>query len=513
MEDVALRVTGISKRFGATVALDDVELSARAGEVHAVLGENGAGKSTLMGVIAGATRPDRGEMALHGVTFAPTSPLDARVRGVTLIHQELSLCPHLTVEENVLLGVEAAHHGWIDRRATRARALALLEELPHPDIRPDRKLAELSLAARQIVEICRALAANARVLLMDEPTSSLQQNDVERLFALIRRLTARSISVLYISHFLEEVRQIADRYTVLRDGRAVGSGVISDVTDQALIARMVGRDTTELFPTRTRAATSEIAMVVRGLAAPPRLREASFELRRGEIFGIAGLLGSGRTELVRALFGLETAVAGTIDRHGRALPAGQGTTRDRVRDGLGYVSEDRTGEGLALPLSIADNLCATRPITRVRGVLDLPRQYERTRHWIEQLRIRARSPAQRVRSLSGGNQQKVALGRLLHQDADVLLLDEPTRGIDIGSKADVYATIARQADAGRAVLVVSSYLPELFGLCDRLAVMCRGYLSSARPIAEWTPETVLAAAIGGADPPVVGSPMGSRVLS
>jgi len=496
-DDVALRVTGISKRFGATVALDDVELVARAGEVHAVIGENGAGKSTLMSVIAGATHADRGEMSLRGVRFAPASPLEARERGVALIHQELSLCPHLSVEENVLLGVESSRRGWIDRRATRARARALLEELPHPDIRPERKLGELSLAARQIVEICRALAANAQVLLMDEPTSSLQQTDVERLFALIRRLTARGIAILYISHFLEEVRQIADRYTVLRDGHAVGSGSIADVTDDALISRMVGRDATELFPTRMRGPTTEVALAVRGLAAPPRLREASFELRRGEILGIAGLLGSGRTELVRALFGLEKPVAGTIERNGRCTPASRGRTRDRVRDGLGYVSEDRTGEGLALPLSIADNLCATRPITRMRGVLDRARQYERTRYWIEQLRVRARSPLQRVRSLSGGNQQKVALGRLLHQDADVLLLDEPTRGIDIGSKADVYATIARQADAGRAVLVVSSYLPELFGLCDRLAVMCRGRLSPARPIGEWTPETVLAVAIGG----------------
>jgi ribose transport system ATP-binding protein len=237
---------------------------------------------------------------------------------------------------------------------------------------------------------------------------------------------------------------------------------------------------------------------VRGLSSPPRLRDASFDLRKGEIFGIAGLLGSGRTELVRALYALDTADAGTVELRGALRPARQSSTAERVRQGVGYVSEDRKGEGLALPLSIADNLCATRPERSRAGMLDLTRQSERARHWIRELRVRARSESQPVRSLSGGNQQKVALGRLLHQEADILLLDEPTRGIDIGSKADVYETISQQAAAGRAVLIVSSYLPELFGLCDRLAVMCRGRLSAARPIAEWTPETVLATAIGEA---------------
>ncbi len=494
----ALHVTGIAKRYGATIALDDVELRARAGEVLAVLGENGAGKSTLMGVVAGAVRPDRGRMNLGGAPYAPTSPLAARTSGVALIHQELSLCPHLTVEENVLLGAEPSRYGWIDRGAARARARALLDALPHPDIHPARMLGELALPARQIVEICRALAADARVVLMDEPTSSLQGADVERLFVLIRRLTARGIAVVYISHFLEEVRAIADRYTVLRDGRTVASGDIAGVSDEDLISRMVGRETTGLFPRRARRAGTEAALVARGLAAPPRLHDASFELRHGEILGIAGLLGSGRTELVRALFGLEAPTAGTVERRGRIAPAARATTRQRVSEGLGYVSEDRKGEGLALPLSITDNVCATRPMTmpRAPGILDVACRLERTRHWIRELGVRARSPLQSVRSLSGGNQQKVAIGRLLHQDAEILLLDEPTRGIDVASRADVYAIIAQQADAGRAVLLVSSYLPELFGLCDRLAVMCRGRLSEAKPIAEWTAERVLAAAIG-----------------
>jgi len=491
-----LQVAGIAKHYGATIALDGVDLAVRPGEVVALLGENGAGKSTLLNVISGEVQADRGEMHLDGEPFAPSAPSDARRRGVALIHQELSLCPHLSVTDNVLLGNEVSHRGWIDGSAARARARELLAELPHPEIHPDKRLSDLSLPARQIVEICRALAGDARVLLMDEPTSSLQGSDVDRLFALIRRLAARGIAIVYISHFLEEVRRIAERFIVLRDGRSVGSGTIAETSNDQLITMMVGRSAEGLFPTRHPPRDAEVVLAVRGVSAPPRLHDASFELRRGEIFGIAGLLGSGRTELVRALYGLETADAGTVELRGSTRPAGQATAAERVRQGVGYVSEDRKGEGLALPLSIADNLCATRPQRSRAGILDLARQAERTRHWIRELRVRARSESQAVRSLSGGNQQKVAIGRLLHQEADILLLDEPTRGIDIGSKADVYETIAQQAAAGRAILIVSSYLPELFGLCDRLAVMCRGRLSPARPISEWTPERVLATAIG-----------------
>jgi ribose transport system ATP-binding protein len=402
----------------------------------------------------------------------------------------------------VLLGVEESHRGWIDRDRSLARARALLEELPHPDIAPERRLGDLSLPARQIVEICRALAADARIVLMDEPTSCLQGADVERLFALVRRLVARGIAVVYISHFLEEVRRIADRYTVLRDGRSVGSGTIADATDERLITQMVGRTSSDVYPARRQRAGTPVVLSVREMASPPRLRSASFDLRQGEILGIAGLIGSGRTELVRALFALDRPTAGTMELHGADAAPRRTTAARRVRQGVGYLSEDRKAEGLALPLSITDNLCATRPLRLGRwgGVLDLGRQAEQARRWLRELRVRALSPEQPVRALSGGNQQKVVIGRLLHQGATVLLLDEPTRGIDIGSKFDVYDVIVRQADAGGAVLLISSYLPELFGLCDRLAVMCRGRLGDARPIAEWTPESVMAAAIGNAVP-------------
>jgi len=492
-----LEVTGIVKRFGATTALDGVDFTVRAGEVHALVGENGAGKSTLMNVLSGALRPDAGAMRVDGHPYAPTSALDARRSGITLIHQELSLCPHLTVTENILLGAETARWGWIDQAESRRRALALLERLEHPDLDPDAEAGDLPLAAQQVVEVCRALAADARIVLMDEPTSRFQREDVERLFRLVRHLTARGIAVVYISHFLEEVREIADRYTVLRDGRSVDTGVPSATSNDQIVMQMVGREISRLFPQRPPRTIGDVVLSVTDLAAPPGLVRASFELRRGEILGIAGLVGSGRTELVRALFGMGGVTSGQMIVHGRPVDAQRGKPATRLREGFGYLSEDRKGEGLALPLSLADNLTATRlaAYSRVGGWLDLDAQRDGARGWMDALRIRARSPDEPVRTLSGGNQQKIALGRLLHQDADVLLLDEPTRGIDIGSKAQVYEIIVRRAEEGKAVLVVSSYLPELFELCDRLAVMNRGRLSPARPIGEWTPEAVLEQAI------------------
>ncbi len=504
-----LELRDIAKRFGATEALAGVDLTLSAGEVHALIGENGAGKSTLMSVVAGALEPDRGEMRVDGRPYAPRTPLEARRRGIALIHQELSLCPHLSAAENILLGAEPARWGWLDAPAARRRAQALLDHFAHPDLTPDARVGDLPLAARQVVEICRALAADARILLMDEPTSSFQRVEIDRLFALIRRLAAQGIAVIYISHLLEEVREIAGRYTILRDGRSVDTGSIAGASTGRLIEQMVGRPVAGLFPERAPAPDragpgparrEEVLLVVHDIAAPPALKHASFALARGEILGIAGLAGSGRTELVRALFGLEPAAAGRIVLHGRTLAAPGARPARRLGQGFGYLSEDRTREGLTLGLSVADNLTATRLSACARrwGWLDLAAQVAAARTWIDALRVRAASPWQPIRALSGGNQQKVAIGRLLFQDADVLLLDEPTRGIDIGSRAQIYETIARSAAQGKAVLLVSSYLPELFGLCHRLAVMSRGRLSPARPVDDWTPEAVLATAIGGA---------------
>src|SRR5215213_6640445 len=461
---LALRLSKIHKSFGPTVALDGVDLDLRKGEVHALIGENGAGKSTLMNVIAGALRPDQSTMEIDGHAYAPSNPLDARTHGIALIHQELSLCPHLSVAENVLMGIESSRMGWLDREKLISRTSEVLKTFHHADIHPEKRVGDLSVAARQIVEISRAIAARARIILMDEPTSSLQRDDVSHLFTLIRKLSAEGISVIYISHFLEEVRQISDRFTVLRDGRSVAAGEISTTTDDELIAKMVGRAQQNLFPVRSQAAGKrETILHVQNLASPPLLKNASFELRRGEILGIAGLMGSGRMPLLRTIFGIDRPESGTIKVNKDSLPKGRSTPAMRLIEGLGYLSEDRKGDGLTLNQSIADNVTVTRFDSCSRwGWLDLSAQRKQTEKLVSALKIRTQGVQQEVGSLSGGNQQKVIVARLLHQDADVLLLDEPTRGIDIGSKAQVYETIAECAAQNNAAFTVSSCLLEVF---------------------------------------------------
>ncbi len=494
-----LELIGIKKSFGATRALDGVDLEVRRGEVYALIGENGAGKSTLMNVISGVLAPDAGRMRFGGREYRPGGPQDARRHGIAHIHQELSLCPHLSVAENILLGMEPARRGWLDRGALQNRAAEILEAFHHPAIAPERRVAELPIAARQIVEISRALAQNASLILMDEPTSSLPRGDVERLFACIRRLRDSGISVIYISHLLEEVRALADRFTVLRDGVSVISGALPEVTDAEIISAMVGRAVENLFPARRSFPGSDCVLEVRHLSAPPAVRDASFELYRGEVLGIAGLVGSGRTEMIRALLGLLPAAVGEV-RIGKKpfeSAALRSETQAWMARGVGYLSEDRKGEGLALGLSVADNVTLTRFSRCSRwGWLDLATQAEHTKAWVAKLRIKAHDTESPVASLSGGNQQKVAIARLLYQEAEILLMDEPTRGVDVGSKAQIYEAIAEMAASGKAVLMISSYLPELFGMCDRLAVMVRGRLWPARAIAEWTPESVMQAAIG-----------------
>ncbi len=497
---IVLSLSNISKSFGPTAALDDVNLQLRSGEVHALIGENGAGKSTLMNVLAGLIQPDRGAMEVERCPYAPADPHEARAKGIALIHQELSLFPQLTVAENIMMGMEPSRWALLDRRALREQTAAVLSTFHHPEIRPETRVKDLSIAARQIVEICRAIAARARIILMDEPTSSLQRDDVERLFKLIRKFRDQQIAVIYISHFLEEVREIAGAFTVLRDGHVVASGEIKSISDEELISCMVGRPVANLFPRRSSQPVQqeEPILEVRDLATPPTLKNVSFELRRGEILGIAGLMGSGRTRAVRTIFGLDQAKAGTIKLKGQSFAAGGCAPAGQLLQGIGYLSEDRKGEGLAVTLSIADNVTMTRFAScSSLGWLNLSRQRRQAERMGGMLAVKARSVDQRVSALSGGNQQKVALARLLHQEADVLLLDEPARGIDIGSKAQVYEIISQCANDGKAILMVSSYLPELFGMCDRLAVMSRGRLSPAKPIYSWTPESVLQTAIGG----------------
>ncbi len=511
---------GIRMAFGATVALDGVDLSVRAGEVCALVGENGAGKSTLMAILSGALAPDFGAMTIDGAPFAPRSPLDARRSGIAMIHQELSLAPHLTVMENIVLGMEPTRVGILDWGRMRRVAANAVAELGHPEIRPDARVASLSVAGQQLVEIARAIAVGCRVLVLDEPTSSLGRDDVVRLFALVRRLKAQGHAIVYISHFIEEVKELADRFVVLRDGRNAGGGDIQNATSDSIVALMVGRQVEDLFPRSRRQrgdAILDVAHVEPGAA--------TFKLHRGEIFGIAGLVGAGRTRLVRTIFGLEPIRSGRVRV---ATYSGAASPLERWADGAGLVSEDRKAEGLAAGLGVADNLTLTRlqPFGSF-GVVWPARQRAAADRWISQLGIRCAGAAQPAMELSGGNQQKVALARLLHHDVDVLILDEPTRGIDVGSKAQIYALIdalvadrlprrsseddARakaglsaggtevlRGDGGRpkAVLIVSSYLPELLGLCDRIAVMRRGRLGPARPVSEVTEHSLMMEATG-----------------
>ena len=505
----------VRKAFGATVALDGVNFAVRAGEVCALVGQNGAGKSTLMGILSGAIRPDAGDIRLDGAPYTPHEPIDARRAGVAMIYQELSLAPHLSVMENIVLGVEPSRFGIVLRDRSRATAAAALEELGRHDISPHAAVATLSPAAQQLVEIARALATGCRVLVLDEPTSSLGHDDVRRLFELIRRLKQQGHAIVYISHFIEEVKAVSDRFVVLRDGRNVGEGPTAQTRADEIVKMMVGRSVGDLYPRGPREAGEPLLHVDELVPGA-----ASFSLRRGEILGIAGLLGAGRSHLLRTIFGLEPVRSGRVTL---GVYSGPASPHDRWRQGMGMLSEDRGGEGLAAGLSVADNLTGSRLDGLGPGALVWPsRQDAAASRWIDRLAIRCAGPRQTVGELSGGNQQKVAVARLLHHDVDVLVLDEPTRGIDVASKAEIYRLIDELVSTGdrdpkrvalrgvgtyvarpfqgrdlrKAVLLVSSYLPELLGVCDRIAVMSRGRLGPARRVEEWTEHSLLMDASG-----------------
>ncbi len=413
--------------------------------------------------------------------------------GVAMIYQELNLAPDLDVVENVMLGQEVRRLGLVQRAAQHACVAKALAQLGREDLPLDVPVGRLSVADQQVVEIARALVIDAKVIVFDEPTSSLTQHDVESLFGVIDNLKRAGIAVIYISHFLEEIRRIADRYVVLRDGTVAGEGWLAATSEGDIVALMVGRNVDELFPTvpHTPGETVLSLEMLSGEATP---RDVSLQLRRGEILGIAGLVGAGRTELLRCLLALDPVRSGTI-RIGGALTAA--TPHDRNRAGLGLVSEDRKGEGLAQRETIADNVTYSRlrPYSRL-GWINLRRRRAAVNEWIERLNVKARSSEQLVEHLSGGNQQKVALARVMHQDADVLLLDEPTRGIDVGTKSEIYRLMASLAAQGKAIIFVSSYYTELLSVCDRVGVMARGRLREIRPAGEWTSSSILSCALG-----------------
>jgi len=494
-----LALRDVRKSFGSTVALAGVSLEAAPGEVHAVIGENGAGKSTLMNVLAGVVEPEAGDVFLDGAAWRPRVPARARADGVAMVHQELALCPHLDVQANVALGIEPTRFGFVRAGITeRIVEEGLARAFGRRPVDPHARVGELSVADRQLVEIARAVATSRaaggalRLLILDEPTSSLDAPDAERLFALVLDLAREGTTVLYVSHFLQEVSRIATRFTVLRDGATVGIGDVASTSADEMVAMMAGRTDVARAVSRSPRTAGEVVLSARALGGVSLPVDATFELHRGEVLGIAGLVGAGRTELLRAIFGLDPVRRGEV-RVGMAV--GPASPARRWAQGVGFASEDRRREGLATELSIAENLTLSKLGPSGHG---LPRRvHDAASTWIERLAIRCSGPDQRVAELSGGNQQKVQLARLLHHDVDVLLLDEPTRGIDVATKAQIAELYGALAARGKAVLLVSSWLPELLAVADRIAVMHRGRLGPAMPVAECDERSLLLEAVGG----------------
>ena len=476
-----VRMEGIDKRFPGVHALKSVDFDLRAGEVHALMGENGAGKSTLMKCLSGVYQPDAGRILIDGQAVALPTPRAAQDLGIGIIHQELALMRDLTVAQNIWIGREPRlSFGRIDEARQNAEAAAILSRM-NLGIDPRTPVSRLTIAHQQMVEIAKALSYRSRVLIMDEPTAALNDAEIAELFAIIARLRAEGVGIIYISHKMDEIRRISDRVTVMRDGAHVGTVAAAETPIARIIAMMVGRELTDEKAAIPDLSAAETALEVRDLSRGPELRGISFSLRRGEILGFAGLMGAGRTELARAIFGAEPADAGRILVHGREVSIR--SPADAVREGIGYLSEDRKHYGLALGMDLRANI-AMASLPRhadAIGRIDEQALGRIARDYIERLRIRTPGDWQEVRLLSGGNQQKVVIAKWLLRDCDILIFDEPTRGIDVGAKAEIYRLLGDLAAGGKAIIVISSELPEVLRLSHRIAVMCEGRLTRILP--------------------------------
>ena len=476
-----VRMEGIDKRFPGVHALKSVDFDLRAGEVHALMGENGAGKSTLMKCLSGVYQPDAGRILIDGQAVALPTPRAAQDLGIGIIHQELALMRDLTVAQNIWIGREPRlSFGRIDEARQNAEAAAILSRM-NLGIDPRTPVSRLTIAHQQMVEIAKALSYRSRVLIMDEPTAALNDAEIAELFAIIARLRAEGVGIIYISHKMDEIRRISDRVTVMRDGAHVGTVAAAETPIARIIAMMVGRELSDEKAAIPDLSAAETALEVRDLSRGPELRGISFSLRRGEILGFAGLMGAGRTELARAIFGAEPADAGRILVHGREVSIR--SPADAVREGIGYLSEDRKHYGLALGMDLRANI-AMASLPRhadAIGRIDEQALGRIARDYIERLRIRTPGDWQEVRLLSGGNQQKVVIAKWLLRDCDILIFDEPTRGIDVGAKAEIYRLLGDLAAGGKAIIVISSELPEVLRLSHRIAVMCEGRLTGILP--------------------------------
>ena len=488
-------MVGIRKAFPGVVALDGVDLEVRRGEVHVLLGENGAGKSTLVKILSGACDKDAGAISIDGAEVDIDGPRHARELGIGVIYQELTLVPTLSAAENILLGREPRRgFGLVDRRRLRDSARQALDQVG-ASFDAGRRVASLTVAEQQLVEIARALSLDARILIMDEPTSALSERETQTLFAAIRRLTARGVAIVYISHRLAEIFEIGDRVTVLRDGRHVATREIRGADRRELVRLMANRDVEDQIPKRAVPIGEEV-LRVDGLTRGGVLHDVSFTVRAGEVVCLAGLMGSGRTGVARAVFGADSPDAGEIHVRGRRRQIR--SPREAIRAGIGFVPEDRKGQGLVLGLSVRENVAlpVLRMLSRI-GIVRARAERELSTRLVQDLRVKTPSPEHRVRELSGGNQQKVVLAKWLASNVHVLVLDEPTRGIDVGAKQEVYQLINRLAAEGAGILLISSELPEVIGLADRVIVMREGRAVAELARADATAERIMASAVGG----------------
>ncbi|MGW6357184.1 sugar ABC transporter ATP-binding protein [Streptomyces sp. NPDC055092] len=498
--DELLRLEGIRKTFPGVVALDSVDFDLRRGEVHVLLGENGAGKSTLIKMLSGAYRPDAGRIVVDGRETRIHGAQDAERLGIATIYQEFNLVPDLTVAENIFLGRQPRRFGMIDRKKMEADAEELLRRVGLT-VSPRTRVRELGIARLQMVEIAKALSLDARVLIMDEPTAVLTSEEVDKLFGIVRALRADGVGVVFITHHLEEIAALGDRVTVIRDGKSVGQ-VSASTPEAELVRLMVGRSIEQQYP-RERPeldATDAPLLRVEGLTRDGVFHDVHFEVRAGEVVGIAGLVGAGRTEVVRAVFGADPYDKGTVEVAGARLP--RHDVNAAMAAGVGLVPEDRKGQGLLLDASVEENLglVTLRSATRA-GLVDRRSQRTAAARMAEQLGVRMAGLGQHVRTLSGGNQQKVVIGKWLLADIRVLILDEPTRGIDVGAKVEIYQLVNELTAAGHAVLMISSDLPEVLGMSDRVLVMAQGRIAGELAAGEATQDSVMALAVSTAVSP------------
>ncbi|WP_054311631.1 sugar ABC transporter ATP-binding protein [Mesorhizobium sp. 1M-11] len=495
MATPTLEMRGIDKRFPGVIALENVDLVLQPGKVHALMGENGAGKSTLIKIMAGVYEKDAGAIRIQGREADIKSPRDSLRQGIKVVFQEIALISEFTVAENIFLeGYPTGRGGGIDWKKIRADSAALFKRIGF-DVDPSARTGSLPVSQQQMVEIARALAHEAKVVVMDEPTSSLTPNEVALLFTVIRRLTTLGIAVVYVSHKLDEVFEIADTVTVLRDGRHISTRPIGEHTNETLIQDMIGRRIDNLFPRQRTAAGTKVALSVQGLSTAKKIRDVSFEARAGEVLGFFGLMGAGRTELAKAIVGYDPITAGTIAIDGSVLAPHD--TRTGVRLGIGLLTEDRKTEGLMAELPVYQNTSLASLGTFARmGFIDTARERKAVQEYVDRFRIKTPGLFQQIKNLSGGNQQKVLISRWLMRGLKVIVVDEPTRGIDVGAKSEIFALIDRLAGEGLAVVMMTSEMPELLGLADRVAVMCEGRLTAIMSREDATQEKILNAAIG-----------------